>query len=336
MRVLAFLVTIIVTTALTLGAGLLVGLYLREAPEGFLIAASAAAPLLVIGPLIVASWAAYFDDHAPSGRSRWLRSTFLIVVAVVAAAAVVVVIASLSARAPWWVPTVLVGGSAVLFALARPLGGRFRRTEVPIVDLRDQVLPGPDIIRRKVATIGATFVIAALVMAVGVTVLNALDGSRPRPHEAVIGILLAGQLTFLATAFAAIIVALPFSRLLRDTGGRDIDRLRRYAKLVLRGKGSPAAADEQPSVVRYAEVVQLVLQFNLAYVTLLYISIAFQFVSGILRGSLVAFSAVFLALMVGVLVWLLPRTIIRIRRARRYVEEHRSSTGDRQPENLLP
>lgn len=334
MRVLAYLVTIIVTTALTLGAGLLVGLYLREAPEGFLIAASAAAPLLVIGPLLVASWAAYFDDRAPSGRSRWLRSAFLIVVAVVAAAAVVVVIASLSARAPWWVPTVLVGGSAVLFALARPLGGRFRRTEVPIVDLRDQVLPGPDVIRRKVATIGATFVIAALVTAVGVTVLNALDGSRP--HEAVIGILLAGQLTFLATAFAAIIVALPFSRLLRDTGGRDIDRLRRYAKLVLRGKGSPAAADEQPSVVRYAEVVQLVLQFNLAYVTLLYISIAFQFVSGILRGSLVAFSAVFLALMVGVLVWLLPRTIIRIRRARRYVEEHRSSTGDPQPENMLP
>lgn len=330
MRVLAYLVTIVVTTALTLGAGLLVALYLREAPDGLLIAAAAAAPLLVMGPLIVASWAAYFDDRTPYGRSRWLRSAFLVVVTVVAAAAVVVVIASLSARAPWWVPTILVGGSAVLLALARPFGDRFRRTDVPIVDLRDQVLPGPEVIRRKVAKIGATFVVAAVVTAIGVTVLNALD--RSGPHEAVIGILLAGQLTFLATAFAAIIVAFPFSRLLRDAGGRDVDRLRRYAKLVLRGKGSPAAVDEQRAVVRYAEVVQVVLQFNLAYVMLLYVSIAFQFVSGILRGDLVVVSAVFLVLMVSALVWLLPRTISRIRRARRYVEEHRSPTEGQRPE----
>ncbi|MDK8173835.1 hypothetical protein QP735_14995 [Curtobacterium citreum] len=334
MRVLAYLVTIIVTTALTLGAGLLVALYLREAPDGVLIAAATAAPFLVIGPLVIGSWAAYFDDRTPSGRSRWLRTAILVVVAVIAAAADVVVIASVSARAPLWVPAVLVGGSAVLVALARPLGGRFRRTEVPMVDLRDQILPGPDVIRRKVTKIGATFVVAAVVTAVGVTVLNVLDHSRP--HEAVIGILLAGQLTFLATAFAAIIVALPFSRLLRDAGGRDVDRLRRYAKLVLRGKGSPVDADEQPALVRYAQVVQLVLQFNLAYVMLLYVSIAFQFISGILRGSLVVFSAVFLVIMVSVLVWALPRTIRRIRRARRYVEEHRSSTGSRQPENLLP
>lgn len=334
MRVLAYLVTIVVTTALTLGAGLLVALYLRGAPDGLLIAAAAAAPFLVIGPLVIGSWAAYFDSRTPSGPSRWLRTAFLVVVAVIAAAAVVVVIASVFARAPLWVPAVLVGGSAVLVAFARPLGSRFRRTDVPIVDLRDQVLPGPDVIRRKVARIGITFVIAAVVTAVGVTVLNVLD--RSRSHEAVIGILLAGQLTFLATAFAAIIVALPFSRLLRDAGGRDVDRLRRYAKLVLRGKGTPVDADEQPAVVRYAQVVQLVLQFNLAYVTLLYVSIAFQFVSGILRGSLVVFSAVFLVLMVGVLVWLLPRTISRIRRARQYVEEHRSAVTERQPENLLP
>lgn len=334
MRVLAYLVTIVVTTALTLGAGLLVALYLREAQDGLLIAAAAAAPFLVIGPLVIGSWAAYFDERTPSGHSRWLRTAFLVVVAVVAAAAVVVVIASVSARPPLWVPVVLVGGSAVLVALARPLGSRFRRTDVPMVDLRDQVLPGPDVIRRKVARIGTTFAVAAVVTAVGVTVLNVLDHSRPQ--EAVIGILLAGQLTFLATAFAAIIVALPFSRLLRDAGGRDVDRLRRYAKLVLRGKGSSVDADEQPAVVRYAQLVQLVLQFNLAYVTLLYVSIAFQFVSGILRGSLVVFSAVFLVLMVGVLVWLLPRTIGRIRRARRYVEEHRSAVTERQPENLLP
>lgn len=323
MRVLIFLATIIVTTALTFGAGLLVALSLRDASDGLLVAAAAASPFLVIGPLLVGSWAAYFDHRTPSGRSRTMQRVFVVVLAVTAAAAVVVVVASLAAGAPVWVPVVLVGGSAVLFAVARPIGARFRRLEPPMVELRDKDLPGPGAIRRGVRIVGVTFVIAAIVSAVGVAVLNVLTDSRP--PEAVTAILLAGQLTFLATAFASIIVALPFSRLLRDAGGRDADRMRRYAKVVLRGKGPELDHAEQPGAVRYAQVVQVVLQFNTAYVALLYVSIAFQFVSGILRGDLVVFSAVFLVLMAGFLVWVLPHTIIRIRRARRYVEEHPSA-----------
>jgi hypothetical protein len=41
-------------------------------------------------------------------------------------------------------------------------------------------------------------------------VLNALVQCRPR--EALTGILLAGQLTFLAAAFASIVVPIPFGR----------------------------------------------------------------------------------------------------------------------------
>ncbi|TCK61367.1 hypothetical protein [Curtobacterium sp. PhB136] len=320
MRVLAFLVTIIVTTALTLGAGLLTALYLREAPDALLIAAASASPFLVFGPLVIGSWAAYFDDRTPSGRSRYLQRVSLVVLAVDVVAAVVVVVASLSARAPVWVPAVLVGGAAVLFVVARPIGSRLRRLEPPMVALHDQVLPGPDVIRRKVVVIGITFVIAAIVSAVGVAVLDILVHNPP--HDALIAALLAGQLTFLATAFASIVVALPFSRLLRDAGGRDVDRLRRYAKVVLRGKDIPIDEAEQPSAVRYAQVVQLVLQFNTAYITLFYVSIAFQLASGILRGDLVTFSTVFLVLMVGFLAWALPWMIMRIRRARRYVEAH--------------
>lgn len=329
MRVLAFLVTIIVTTALALGAGLLVALFLRDAPDGVVVAASAASPFLVFGPLFVGSWAAYFDHRTTSGPSRYLRRTFLVVLAVDAVAAVVVVVASVSARAPLWVPIVLVGGSAVLFAAARPIGSRLRRLEPPMVAPRDQVLPGPDVIRRKVVAIGITFVIAAIVSAAGVAVLNVLE--RSRPHEALVMILLAGQLTFLATAVTSLVVALPFSRLLRDAGGRDVDRLRRYAKVVLRGKDIPIAEAEEPATLRYAQVVQVVLQFTTAYVTLLYVSIAFQFVSGILRGDLVVFSTVFLVLMAGLLAWVLPRTVMRIRRARRYVEDH--PTADRAGES---
>lgn len=329
MRVLAFLATIIVTTALGLGAGLLVALYLGDAPNGLLIAAAAASPFLVFGPLFIGSWAAYFDHRTPSGGSRYLQRAFVVVLAVGAAAAVIIVIASSSVRAPLWVPVVLVGGSAILFAIARPIGNRFRRLEPPIVDVRDQVLPGPDAIRRNVVAIGITFVIAATLSAIGVAVLNVLDHSRP--HEALTVVLLAAQLTFLATAFASIVVALPYGRLLRDAGGRDVDRLRRYAKVVLRGKNLPIDGAEQPGAVRYAQVVQIVLQFNTAYITLLYISIAFQVVSGILRGNLVVFSSIFLVLMAGFLAWALPRTVVRIRRARQYLEEHPSAEPARKP-----
>ncbi|MBT2504232.1 hypothetical protein [Curtobacterium sp. ISL-83] len=332
MRVLAFLVTIIVTTALALGAGLLVALYLREAPNGLLVAAAAASPFLVFGPLFVGSWAAYFDHRAPTAGSGYLQRAFLVVLAVDAVAAVVVVVTSLSARAPVWVPVVLVGGSAVLFVIARPIGNRLRRLEPPMAELRDQVLPGPDVIRRKMVAIGITFVIAAIVSAVGVAVLNVLVQSRPR--EALTGVLLAGQLTFLATSLASIVVAIPFGRLLRDAGGRDLDRLRRYAKVVLRSKDLPIQESERPGALRYAQFVQLVLQFNTAYVTLLYISLAFQFASGIVRGNLVVFSTIVLVLMVGFLAWALPRTIVRIRRGRRYVEEHPSADPAWEPKTL--
>lgn len=332
MRVLAFLVTIVLTTALTFGAGLLVALNFPDSPDGPLITAAAASPFLVFGPLFLGSLAASYDHRPPSGRSRTLQRALVVVLVIAVVAAVVVVVAAVTAGAPAWVPVVLIGGSAALFAVARPVGNRLRALEPPIVDVHDQVVPGPVEVRRKVVAVGTTFAVAAVVSAIGVAVVNGIV--RSGPHEAVIVVLLGGQLTFLATALAAIVVALPFSRLLRDAGARDADRIRRYSDVVLRGKDRPIDESEQPGALRYAQVVQLVLQFNTAYVSLLYVSLAFQFVSGILRGSLVVFSSVFLVFMVVVLAWLLPRTVVRIRRARRYVEEHPSADPARDPEPL--
>lgn len=328
MRVAAFLATILLTTALTLGAGLLVALYLRGAPTALLIAAAAASPFLVVGPLFVGSTAAVFDHRAPTGGT-YLRRLFLVVLALVVVAAAVVVATSVAADAPAWVPIVLAGGSAVLFVAARPVGALLRRLQLPLTDLRDQAVPGSDVVRRKATVIGITFVIAAVVSAVVVTVLNVSVGGRPR--DAMVSVLLAGQLTFLATAMAAIVVALPFGRALRDAGERDADRLRRFGKVVLRGKDLPISEEEQPGAVRYAQVVQLVLQFNMLYVVLLYVSIAFQFVSGILRGSLVVFSAVFLVVMLATLAVLLPLAVRRIRRARRYVTGHAAANVAQRP-----
>ncbi|WP_144761262.1 hypothetical protein [Curtobacterium sp. 9128] len=61
------------------------------------------------------------DHRTTSGPSRYLRRTFLALLAVDAVAAVVVVVASVSARAPLWVP----------------IGSRLRRLEPPMVAPRD-------------------------------------------------------------------------------------------------------------------------------------------------------------------------------------------------------
>ncbi|WP_144713638.1 hypothetical protein [Curtobacterium pusillum] len=148
--------------------------------------------------------------------------------------------------------------------------------------------------------------------------------------------LVAGQLTFTATALATVIVALPFNRALRDAGGRDLGRLRRFAKVVLRGKDLPLDEVEARGAVRYARILPVAMQFQLAFTGLLYVGIAFQFVSAAIRGDLGVFPEVFLAAMVVLLVWAVPLTVRRIRRARRYVDLHAPAITDRSADGGLP
>lgn len=323
MRVLVYLLMIVVSTALTLGAALLIALQLHDAPNGLLLAAAFTSPFLVMGPVFVGAFAGYFDHRASRDGRRYLGWWLLGVVVVDLVAAVVIVLATLSAGAPVWVPVVLLGGAAVLLAVARPLGALFRRTEPPIEASPDPAVPDADAIRHKVVVIGITFVIAAVVATIGVSLLAALAPVRGK--DLLQMVMLGGQLTFTATAMAAIVVTLPMSRALRDVGGRDVGRLRRFAKVVLRGK--PAALDraEERGALQYARLVPLSLQFQLVYVALLYTAFAFQFVSQIVVGRLGVLPDVILAMLVVVLAVTVPQTIRRIRRARRYVAEHRAA-----------
>lgn len=320
MRVLAYLLMIVVVTALSLGAGLLVVLELHDASPGLLTASAVTVPFLVTGPVLVGCFAGYYDHRSsPEGR-RYLRWWFLGIVAVDVVAAVVVVLATVSSRAPAWVPVVLIGGAAVLLAVARPLGDRFRRSEPSIERDVDDVLPRPGVVRRKVRTIAVTFVVSAAVATIGVGLLSTIgDGRR---DDLLQSVLLAGQLTFTATAFATAMVALPFGRALRDIGGRDIGTLQRLAKVVLRGKEIALDDRDQRSAVQYARLIPLSMRFQLASLGLLYIGLAFQFVSSALRGELGLLPAVVLPLMAAVLLWAVPTTLRRMRRARTYADRY--------------
>ncbi|MDR6169649.1 hypothetical protein [Curtobacterium sp. SORGH_AS_0776] len=312
-RVLLHIATIVVATALSLGGGLLVALELGSAAHGWLVAAAVCTPLVVMGPVLVGALAGYYDHRSSPESQRSLFRVSAVVAAVDVVAAVVFVLTALSAQAPLWVPVVLVVGAAVLLAVARPLGALFRRSEPPITDQGDDV-PGTGLVRRGVRSIATTFVIAAVVCTIGVTILADF---ADRGGALLQVVLLGGQLTFTATAMAAIVVALPLNRALRDSGGRDIGRLRRYAKVVLRGKELPLDEADRAGAVRYARIVPLALQFQLVFTGLLYVAIAFQFVSSAVRGDLG------LLPVVVVLAWAIPLSVRRIGRARRYAEQHR-------------
>lgn len=320
MRVLIYLLMIVTATALSLGAGLLIGFQFHDAPKGLLLATAVTSPFLVMGPVTIGSIAGYWDHRASAESRKYLGWWFLGAVIIDVVAAVLIVLAALSTHAPAWVPVVLIGGSAVLLAVARPLGAVFRRTEAPIVDAAHDAGPDLSAVHRKVRTIIITFVAAAVLTTIGATVLTVFD--RQSRDDLLRTVLLAGQLTFTATAVATSLVSLSFSRDLRDAGDRDLGRLRRFAKVVLRSKPLPLDKTEQRAAVRYARILPITLQFQLAFVGLLYTGLTFQFVSYAIRGEFGLLSTIFLPFMLIVLVVLIPLTLRRIRRARTYVDIH--------------
>jgi hypothetical protein len=302
------LLTVLLATALTLGATLLLVFQLGHASLGLLIATSSVAPFLVIGPMLVGSIEGYWGGTASPDSRRLLRRWFLGVAAVDVVAAVLIVVTAVSACAPLWVPALLVLGAAVLLAVARPAGAAFRRTERPLSD--DPVHPAVEraAVRRKI--------VVAIALA-----LLAIVG-RQHGHDLTRLVPLAGQLTFTATAIVALVVARPLAFALRDTAGRDVARLRRIAKVVLGGKDLPLDAADQIAAARYALISPLSQSFQLAYIGLLYTALAFQFGSEAIDDRVGALPLIYLGGMVVVLVIAVPMTLRRIRRARRYAEQH--------------
>ena len=325
MRVVVYALMIVVATALTLGAALLIVFNFADADRTLRIGSATAAPFLVMGPVVIGGLAGYWDHRASRESRRLLGWWFTGVAAIDVIAAAFIVLAAMSARAPVWVPILLVVGGAVLLGVARPLGALFRRTEPPMSPVPDRSVTEAPAVRRAVRAIVVTFVVSAVVASIVAGVI--LTVGHRDPGDVAQSVLLAGQLTFTATAVAAALVSLPFSGALRDTGGRDIARLRRFAKVVLQGKPVQLDDAETWSSVEYATTIQLVLQFQLVYVGLLYTGITFQFVSSALRGQVS--SVFFLAGLVVVLVVIVPLAVRRIRRAHRYVRQHEHAADTR-------
>jgi MFS family permease len=318
-RIILFIVLIAAASALSVvGAVLVVTTVPNPASAGALAAAIATATF-VYGPLILGSTAGFWDMRATAEARRIRRRWYLIVGGLDLVAAIVVVVVAVRSGAPSWMPVVIIAVGAVLLAIAEPLGDRFRRTEPPS-SAEPWTPMDRDDLRRRIRTVVVTFLIAAVACAIGVTVLITLVPPR---HGRVAGLALSAcELPFIAAAMATIIVALPLNRMLRETTDRDVARLRRVAKVVLRRRDIPLDDSDQRAAARYATVIPIVLGFQTGYIALLYVGLGCLFVGQLIDHTGTVFPLVFLALYVILLAWLVPTTLMRARRARDYARTH--------------
>ncbi|GAB2975954.1 hypothetical protein [Frigoribacterium salinisoli] len=283
-------------------------------------AASVAVSVLVFGPFVLGSMLATWDRrHSETVRRLFRRWLVGIVATEVASVAVIVAYAVVNGS-PAWLPVLATGTSAVLMAVAALVGPALlrhhlaHRSEAPawLPVTREQIVRGVVVVA---VTFGAFLVLGTVVVAGLVrTFLGSFDDLGP-------GLVLATSLAFFASSVACIVVWLRLSRTLRGTAERDPDLTAKVAKVVLRRKPLELDAHEQVFAARYAHVAGITVPFTLAYVVLLYAGLVLQQVQapGTDGGFLAPYA---LALFAVGLVAVVPLSVVRIVRARRYAADH--------------
>lgn len=221
---------------------------------------------------------------------------------------------------PAWLPVLAAGTSAVLMAVAALVGPALlrhhlaHRSEAPtwLPVTREQIVRAVVVVT---VTFGA-FLVLGTVVAAGLvrTLLGSFDDLGA-------GLVLAASVAFFASSVACIVVSLRLSRALRDTTDLDPDLTAKLAKVVLRRKPLELDAHERVLAARYAHVASITVPFTLAYVVLLYAGLALQQVQAL--GSEGGFLAPYaLALFAVGLVAVVPLSVVRVVRARRYAADH--------------
>jgi MFS family permease len=321
MRIVAFVATVLVAAVLSTGGAAFAAVEFSHATNGVGLAASISIAFLVYGPLITGSIAGWWDRRSSSESRRWIGRWLVGVVLADVVAGVVIVLAAVDSGAPVWVPVVILAVAALLLAVARPLGSAFRRIERPAGDPESWRPFSADDVRRAIRTIGIVFVATVVCSTVGFVLLDDLHDS---PDGVLRSVLLWVQLSFTVTAVAAIMVSIRFTTGLRETAGRDPGRLRRFGKVVLRGKDVPLDEPEQRGAARFATIAPTVSGFQLAYLGFLYVGVGASMVGILVHGDGAdrIYPVVLLSLYVALLAWVVPTTVRRMRRAHAYAVAH--------------
>ncbi|MFM9921288.1 hypothetical protein [Lacisediminihabitans sp. H27-G8] len=320
MRILAFVSSIIVATALLMGGVVLLVVNTSQKNSLWILAAVLAMSIFIYGPIILGSFRAYWDVTSSTDSARYYRRLLLIVLGLeVLAAIIIVAFAVLTSTGPL-IPVVFIGVGIVLTVAALLIGPAFYRYDLAHpAATSDWVAIEKAQIRKRILAIAITFIGVLVLAMVALTTLNALT-----PHTLNVLQTLLFALSF-ACIFAggvSVFSTIGWNRRLRDVTDRDPSRLRRVARVVIKRK--PLDLDEKDLVAaaRFAAVISVTMSFQLAYIVLLYVGILLQQINALATGKAGDFIVVIVTLLLATLAILLPLQTVRIQRARRYARDH--------------
>ncbi|AMM21210.1 hypothetical protein AX769_15040 [Frondihabitans sp. PAMC 28766] len=320
MRIVAFILAIVIATALLMGGALLLITRTDDAHQVWVFVATFAMIMFVYGPLTLGSFRAYWNVAGSASSRRYFRRTVCVVVGLEILAAVVIVVYALSTAASALIPVLFIGSGVVLTALALLIGpALYRYDEARRPASSDWVAIEPALIRRRIVAVAITFL---GVLALSVIAFTILDGVAP--HSLTIGqdFAFAVEFACFVSAFVAIFSTVGWNRRMRDITDRDPSRLRRVARVVLRNKKEDLDEQDLEAAARYAAFIPITMTFQIAYFILLYAGIVLEQVDQLRDGDSDHLAVPLIALFVAILVILVPLQITRIRRARRYAREH--------------
>lgn len=322
MKVLALIVAVVVATALMMGGTFLIVMQSPHRLPAVDLLAIVALTIFVYGPLLLGSLTTYWDVGTSETGRRYFRRLLWVVLLLELLSAVAMLAYVVLAPAALWLAVLFIGGGAVLTLLGLVVGRALRRYAIahPGAQRPFAAVTAQDI-RKRILIVAGVFVIALLA---GMVVFLGLLAD---PTDGVaVEISLALQFAFLGAGIAALVVAFPLNRRLRETVGTDLGAVRRVSQQVLRGKEMQLDDGEQVAAVKYSMLVPTVLGFTLTYFTLLYLAILMQqarLLSGSTHSHLSPVFTVGLTIvLVAFLVFFIPYYLVRIRRARRYAREH--------------
>lgn len=321
MKVLAFILSVLIGTALVTGGTVLIATLSPAHSLGLDLLAVFALTVLIFGPLLLGSLTSYWDVRGSEGSRVYFRRFLWIVLGFEALAGVATIAFSVVVGTPIWIAILFIAGGAVLTLIALAVGRALLRHE--------QANPRPDEpwrpvsrqeVRRKVLIIAVTFV---TVFAAGIGVFGVLLSSDSDGASAIGSqIAFAFQFATVSAALASIIVSVPLNRRLRSTVSGDLGTIRKVAKVVLGNKKMELDETELVAAAKYATIIPTVLGFMLSYLTLLYLGLGLQQVRLILEGRDEPFNIGFTVLLIALLAFFIPYYTVRIRRARTYARDH--------------
>lgn len=320
MKVLAFILAMLVATGLALGGFLLICNLTPKASIWAVILASFALSILTYGPLLLGSLTAYFDVQTSSYSRRTFRLWLIVVGALEVVAVICIVAYAVLAGAPVWVPLLFIGIAGALTVIALGMGRWIFKRERARSSAQEPWSPvSSDDLRRMVFIVAITFVVGLVVAMVTLLLL----GRSAAPAAVTTALLLSVGFAFFTAAFACSMVTLKLQRRLRDLADHDLGQTRKLTKVVLGRKPLKLDDDETIAATKFAVLLPTILGFQLGFILLLYVGIAFQQIAAMTRSGLG--TPIFIGVLVAMavmLAWIVPLQARRIRRARTYARDH--------------